>query len=100
QGLISGLELFVDDSKVFNEEQQKKLFSSMLRDSTSTFSMLENLLYWSRARVGDLKLESKYFELPDFVEESLMPYCRLAKQKDIDVSIEADEHALAFADKS
>lgn len=100
QGLISGLELFVDDSKVFNEEQQKKLFSSMLRDSTSTFSMLENLLYWSRARVGDLKVESKYFELPDFVEESLMPYCRLAKQKDIDVSMEAEAHVLAFADKS
>ncbi len=100
QGLISGLELFVDDSNVFDEEQQKKLFSSMLRDSTSTFSMLENLLYWSRTRVGDLKLDSKYFELPEFVEESLMPYCRLAKQKNIDVSMEASDGTLAFADQS
>jgi signal transduction histidine kinase len=100
QGLIAGLELFNDDEKVFSEEEQKKLFQSMLRDSTSTFSMLENLLYWSRAQMGELKLEPRYFEVSDFVSECIHPYCPLAKQKGIDAAPEIKPGSLIFADQS
>lgn len=100
QGLIHGLELFSDEGDIFNEEQREKLFRSMLRDSTSTFSMLENLLYWSRAQTGDLKINSKYIEVDELVKASINPYVRIAERKGISLDINIPPSTLIYGDES
>lgn len=100
QGLISGLELFSEEGEMFNEEQRQRLLRSMLRDSTSTFSMLENLLYWSRAQSGELKLDKKYIEVNTLVNSSLNPYLRIAEGKNIKVKVNIPIATLVYGDES
>jgi len=100
QGLISGLELFLDKDDVFDEAKKEKLLRSMLQDSICTFSMLENLLYWSRAQAGDLKLEKKYHELDRLLEATINPYLRMAERKQISIKIDVSPGAFFYGDES
>lgn len=99
QGLISGLELFAEQEGILNEEQKQKLFKSILRDSTSTFAMLENLLYWSKAQSGNLVVDAKYIEVDKILEDCISPYQRLAEQKEINIDLRVPKGLLAFADE-
>jgi signal transduction histidine kinase len=99
QGLISGLEMFLDENSVFDKIQKDKLLRSMLNDSINTFSMLENLLYWSRAQAGDLKLEKKYLDLARLLESALNPYLGIAERKKISIKVEASPGLLFYGDE-
>jgi signal transduction histidine kinase len=100
QGLISGLELFSDEADMFTEEQKTKMFRSMLRDSTSTFSMLENLLYWSRAQTGDLNIQKKYIDVENLMKATINPYLRVSEQKNISIATQISPSTLIYADES
>lgn len=100
QGLISGLELFSEEGDVFTEEQRQQLLKSMLRDSTSTFSMLENLLYWSRAQSGELKLNKHYLEVEKLIHLSINPYLRIAERKGITIKTNIPIGTVAYGDES
>lgn len=99
QGMIGGLEFFADEGDSFSEEQKQKLFKSMLRDATSTFSMLENLLFWSKVQIGELEIDRKYFEVDGLVNDALAPFERLAKQKNISISKQLAIGSIVFADE-
>ncbi len=100
QGLIGGLELLADQNlEAFDEAKRKKLFESMLRDSNATFSMLENLLYWSRSQTGELNVDLKFVDLHTLVSNSVRSCQRQADQKQIHLEVEVPIGIYAFCDE-
>ncbi len=100
QGLISGLELFSDENETFTKEQRRKLLDSLLRDSTSTFAMLENLLYWSRSQTEEITLNKKYIEASALLNVCIAPYERLAERKNIELQNAVETGSIIFGDES
>lgn len=99
QGLITGLELHLDKDSVFDAESKEKLLRSLLDDSVSTFLMLENLLYWSRAQASDLKLEKTFLDPEKLLLQSLGPYLRAAERKQIKIKTDITPGVFCYGDE-
>jgi signal transduction histidine kinase len=81
------------------EFDQIKHIVSVLRNSAfGAYSLLENLLEWSRMKRGITNFSPEQFLLQSNIEVSLQSVMELARKKWIEVSINIPEELQAFAD--
>jgi PAS domain S-box-containing protein len=90
--------LMVEDLPSLTLEEIQKISSSMRNSATNLFSLLENLLEWSRLQQGLIAFDSKTVQLSQIVDESLATVLESAKNKELDITIEIPDHLLVFVD--
>ena len=84
------------DSFTLNELQQ--IAVSMRNSATNLYSLLENLLEWSRIRRGVTNFEPALSPLLPIIEESLIQVREPADKKEIEIRLEITADCDVFAD--
>ena len=96
---ILGFTQMLEEDLPNMEFDQIKHIVSVLRNSAfGAYSLLENLLEWSRMKRGITNFSPEQFLLQSNIEVSLQSVMELARKKWIEVSINIPEELQAFAD--
>jgi len=67
--LIGASDLLIDEIQHGNSENVERLSRTILNTSTQTYSLLENLLEWSRSQTGVIEFKPQMLQLSDIIKE-------------------------------
>ncbi|MCF8378772.1 MAG: PAS domain S-box protein [Bacteroidales bacterium] len=93
-------DLLASDNSKFEEEQQKTILKSLNQSAKKTYTLLENLLQWSRIQQGNIEFDPKILNLKSVVEESTETAIDSAKNKDLNLSITIPAEIEIIADNN
>jgi signal transduction histidine kinase len=82
-GLIGLSEMLYEDFNVFDKDEMKKVVKDINDLSSSTYTMLENLLAWSRQQTGLIKYNPKEFDISSLIQKNILNASNQAMLKDI-----------------
>ncbi|TGL39827.1 sensor histidine kinase [Leptospira perdikensis] len=101
RGPLAGIKMLL---KVLNEDMKKKedalagMTQSLVDATESVFSLLENLLEWSKLQRGQEEFRPHYYRLDNIVRECLELFVLSASNKGISFKVEVPSHAMVFCD--
>ena len=81
-------------------EQIEKFVAIILQSSKKAMNLLMNLMEWAQSQTGRIEYNPQNLEIVDFLNESILLYDDIAKQKSITIKMELPENLIVFADKS
>jgi len=97
--LLSITDLLLEDFEHADEED-KHLGMKRVNDAIKEiYSLLENLLTWSRAQTGRINFEPRPFNLSNVVYENINLHRVPAERKGIHLQTELEENVMAFGDR-
>lgn len=96
--LIGLSDLIRSDADIRESEEFDQLIEGMFQTASSGYSLLENLLEWSRAQTGSLSFEPEPLLLKNLFVLNSSFFKESAKAKDIKISIPDEDDKTAFAD--
>jgi len=88
------IELILENPISFNINEIKDILTELKNSSVSTYELLENLLYWSRAQLNQIEYNPKNFDISIIIEQTINILTHMAKQKNIEIinKIQAKKH--------
>lgn len=101
RGPLAGIKMLL---KVLNEDMKKKedalagMTQSLVDATESVFSLLENLLEWSKLQRGQEEYRPHYYRLDNIVKECLELFALSASNKGIGLDVNVPSHAMVFCD--
>ncbi|EKJ86196.1 GHKL domain protein [Leptospira meyeri serovar Hardjo str. Went 5] len=101
RGPLAGIKMLL---KVLNEDMKKKedalagMTQSLVDATESVFSLLENLLEWSKLQRGQEEYRPHYYRLDNIVRECLELFTLSASNKGIVLDVNVPSHAMVFCD--
>ncbi len=96
---VSATQLLTDEIKSLSIEEIMKIASSMRTSATNIYSLLENLLEWSRLRQDGLEFVPEKLNLSERIFLCTGILSESAGKKDIAINISVPEELEIFADK-
>ena len=97
--LLGFTQLLVEESDTMNLPEIQEIAASMRNSASNLFSLLENLLEWSRIRRGITAFEPEHLMLKSIIDESLQPIVESATKKGIEIHLEVPEFIEIYADE-
>jgi signal transduction histidine kinase len=82
----------------FTEKERRKFAFDIHRSTNNIFSLLQNLLEWSKTQTGRLNFSPAVIEYQRILDSSLKVLRSLAEQKNIRINVENDPELKIFAD--
>lgn len=98
-GFIWVAKELVDNVDYFSANELRKVAVSMKESAEKLFSLLENLLEWSRLNRGMIKLEPDEFGLEDLILMTIELLRTVAEQKEIALRCTVPSDLKVFADQ-
>lgn len=98
--LIGFSELLLMNLENYDKDHLKEFIGIINSTSKSAYSLLENLLDWSRAQTGSLKMDPSEFNLYNVVEENVSLLKAVAEKKGIHLLNSVEKQSTAFADEN
>ena len=98
-GFLGFTNMLVDELDTLTLKEIQKIAVSMRNSATNLFSLLENLLEWSRLQRGITTFVPTTFNLNHLVAETLRPVKDSANKKGITISIDIPIDLEVFADE-
>lgn len=101
RGPLAGIKMLL---KVLNEDMKKKedalagMTQSLVDATESVFSLLENLLEWSKLQRGQEEFRPNYYRLDSIVLECIELFNLSAKNKGIHFENKIPNHAMVYCD--
>ena len=92
-------ELLMLNLKSVTKERQNEIIKLMHEATTNTFSLLENLLIWSRTQTGNLTIKFEKLNIKTLIDNNINIFAEIAKQKNIKILNKTEENICAFADE-
>jgi len=96
----SALKLLLDEIDSFTTDERNIFLKSLLTTSERAYSLLENLLLWSRQQMGNIEFEPEVFELAYVVIESIRYLEHSSVFKNITVTSSIKNNIFVKADKN
>ena len=96
--LLGFSELMISNLDAYDRTQISEFIKIIHSTSKSAYSLLENLLEWSRTQTGRIRLKPEKISLFKLVEENISLLNGIANNKDIKLANEVNKDAEAFAD--
>ncbi len=97
--LLSISELLSKNFETLDEEDKIEGINGFHNSATRIYSLLENLLVWSRTQTGRVKFSPVEFDISELAEECYDLLALCAEKKELDFHIWADEGYKVFADR-
>lgn len=91
-------DLLSKDFALFTETERQKFATDINRSTNSVYRLLQNLLDWSKAQTGNLKVKPTEFEIKKIIENSVGVLRSMAENKHIGIQTNYDEKLKIFAD--
>lgn len=89
--LSSFLDLLSDSNASFTDEELRESLKSLKDSSSNTYSLLENLLNWSRIHTGDIVFDPRSSDLCSLINSAIDLYKPNAIDKGITINFEDHE---------
>ncbi|MBS4034302.1 MAG: PAS domain S-box protein [Ignavibacterium sp.] len=99
QGLIGLSRLIVDEFDELADEELKSFVDALNQSAESTYSLIENLLEWSRLQTGRAKFNAAYVDLFKLIEEIKMLLFQTASLKKILIINKLEPNTRVWGDK-
>ncbi len=101
RGPLTGIKtlLRILNEKVHSEDKEISEMTQSLVDATeSIFSLLENLLEWSKLQRGQEEFYPKTYSLESIVSEAVQVFELSAKNKNLTLKVQVPTHAFVYCD--
>lgn len=98
--LIGFSEMLLEDLEELSKDEIRETLKIIHGSAKNSFSLLENLLAWSRLQTGHIPFTPAQLVLADVVEEVVNILFSLAYKKKIEINDLVDPDILLFADKN
>ena len=98
QGMLGFTDLILEDLDILTKDEIKDYVQKVRDSAYSTFTLLENLLDWSRLQTGRLEYKPMEFNLHESVTSVINLLESNAQSKNISVTNNLDESYTVFAD--
>jgi signal transduction histidine kinase len=98
--LLGFSELLLENMPMFKPEQIEEYISIIFETSRSSYSLLENLLDWSRSQTGRIKLLKEEIDLYRIANENIKLLDSPALKKEIQLNNDIYPGTIAFADNN
>ncbi len=99
-GLINLTSFVVDSFENLDRKTIKEYLELIHNSSKETFTLLENLLEWSKLRPGALLLESRKTNIGEMMSKNLALFRQMADEKNICLANEMKKNILVYADEN
>lgn len=100
QGLLGFTDLLMDDFEGLQRNEIKHYVSNIRNASYNTYSLLENLLEWSRIQSGRMQLNPVSLNLSDEISETIEVLKSNAIRKGINLVNRIEKKLVIFADQN
>lgn len=97
-GIMSLLDIIVSDYDSLGEEEIKEILFEAAKTSKSTYTLMENLLDWSRVQTGKIVYDPQDISLTHILNAIKNLYYQKLKEKSISLNYDFDPEYFAFAD--
>ncbi|MCU0462662.1 MAG: ATP-binding protein [Bacteroidales bacterium] len=97
-GLIGLTDTLLTENKSFSEKELNEVYADLNETSKVTYSLLENLLLWSRAQTKSLHIVPEIIVTDKIIEEVISLYSKQAKAKNIEISAQTETGLKIYAD--
>ncbi len=96
--LLGLTEVMLENWEGFADEEKLDFVQDINKASRSTFSLLQNLLEWSRSQTGKVKVEATSFLVVDVVNQNLDVLSQHAETKNIKITNQVNQTFVCNAD--
>ena len=93
-------ELMLTSWEDYDNEQLKNFINIIFDTSKNAYSLLENLLEWSRSQTGNIKITPDHISLFELVKENLSLMKGIAEKKNLNLVNKVDVSSTAYADSN
>jgi len=99
QGMLGFTDLILEDLYSLSKEEIKDYLQKVRDSAYSTFTLLENLLDWSRMQTGRLEYKPSQFSLQEDLSTVIHILDSNAQSKNIDIINYLNDEYIVFADR-
>lgn len=99
-GLIGASEMLFDNVDSFGREQIKSIASLLRESSKSGYSILHNLLDWSRSQTGQLKVKNEKIQLRKLIDDQIHEVLPGSTNKEIEIRTQIDDKDFIITDRN
>jgi PAS domain S-box-containing protein len=100
QSINSALKLMLNEDESLTEEEKNNFLHGILNTSTKAYSLLENLLIWSKHQMGKMDFNPERFELSEEIIISIDLLKNSASLKNITLTNKIDRGIYVIADRN
>jgi len=93
-------ELLMKKHKSIDQDKRESFISNILTSARNTFTLLENLLTWTRSQSGQIQLNPEKINLDSLIKQSVSILQNTAENKNIKISLPHDHNLFAYADNN
>ncbi|MBK7631391.1 MAG: PAS domain-containing sensor histidine kinase [Ignavibacteriales bacterium] len=97
-GIMTLLDIMVTDYDSLEEDEKKEILFEAAKTSKSTFTLMENLLEWSRVQTGNMNFEPQNISLTLVLNNIKNLYSQKLKEKGISLNFEFETEFFAYVD--
>ncbi len=97
-GLMQILEILDESYESLEKEEKLQIISEASKTSKMVFTLMENLLEWSRIQTGKIPYEPKTIKLIPFINELESLYNQNLKNKQVTFQVNIEPEISVFAD--
>lgn len=99
-GIMSLLDIIVSDYDSLEENERVEILTEAAKTSKSTYTLMENLLDWSRIQTGNMSYEPQNTSLILILTSIKNLYYQKLKEKGISLNFDFDPEYFAYADSN
>jgi len=99
-GIMGLTEILTDESEEVSDEERQEIIKEIKDLAANTYSMLDNLLDWSRQQTGKIPFNPEFISLKNIIEQNLLQLKKSAELKKIKLDSEIQFNGEVFADKN
>jgi len=96
---VAATQIITDEIQTLNTEEIREITGSMKSSATNIYSLLENLLEWSRLRRGGVDFVPVKINLNTTIDDCLSVFYESARKKQIELKQSVAGHLEVYADK-
>lgn len=98
--LMSISEMLTENYDTYDKEDRKTCVNRMHHSIKQIYTLLENLLTWSRSQRGKISFEAQYFDLAAMINENINLYRLQAEKKDLSLDYKGPDKLIAYANRN
>jgi signal transduction histidine kinase len=93
-------EVLQEDYHQLDEKERLEIISHIRKSAEFSFSLLDNLLTWSRSQRNQIKPNPKEYHVADSIKEAIAPLESSLKRKQIHLNIDIDKNLKGYFDRN
>lgn len=98
-GMLGFLQLLSEDFDATPDDEKKRILEGLYKQSSNTYSLIENLMTWAMDQRGQLQYRPGYYDLKDIAAEEIAFLASRAENKSITVQNDIDSDLTGYVDK-